>query len=286
MVISSESLPVTEILYLDIDPAKSLKDGNLDARSLWAGILSLSANSGYGFQDQYWGRGLTPELFISTIEEPSKVRLHIVRDTLSEHSAFHSSTSGESFRTLLNQVIMPGTDIKIRHALLQDFVVSNGCRAVQAPVTGSAFYRDSTDAFADYAWPLWTTIVGRTSGVRGVSGGRVLASEGENEGYLVYVGWDNYDSHQKFRKSQLCSERRIVLTEGNSGQVEYYHLAFENAKYETGKYGEGEHWKLARTSRGGNSRAYPLVIPPRHDTLLSLSQIHLITRDLILQYVQ
>jgi hypothetical protein len=234
MTIASESLPVTEILYLEIDPAKDLQDSNLEAGKLWADILALSTESTHGFQDQYWGRGISRELFPDTVEEPSKVRLHIVRGTLDQHTAFQSSANGQKFNSLLKQIINPGTEIKIRHVLLLDFAVSNGCRAVQAPVTGSALYPDSNDSFADYAWPLWTTIVGRTTGVQGVSGGRVLASEGEKGGYLVYVGWDRYESHQKFRKSQLCADRRIILTEGNSGQVEYYHLAFENGKVENG----------------------------------------------------
>ena len=53
MIIASESLPITEILYLEIDPAKDLKDNNSEAGKLWAGILSLSAESGYGSRTYY-----------------------------------------------------------------------------------------------------------------------------------------------------------------------------------------------------------------------------------------
>ena len=226
MTTSSEPLPVTEILYLEVDPTKDLNDSISEAGRLWADILALSTESAHGFRNQYWGRGISPELYLNTVEEPSKVRLHIVRGTFHQHTAFRVSTAGQKFHSLLSQIINPDTEIKIRHALLHDFVVNDGCHAVQAPMTGSALYSDSNDVFANYAWPLWTTIVGRTSGVRGVAGGRVLASEGEKESYLVYVGWDCYESHQKFRKSPLCADRRIILTEGNSGQVEYYHLAF------------------------------------------------------------
>ena len=56
MIIASESLPITEILYLEIDPAKDLKDNNSEAGKLWAGILSLSAESGYGFQGLLYSR--------------------------------------------------------------------------------------------------------------------------------------------------------------------------------------------------------------------------------------
>lgn len=216
MPATSELVPVTEILYLDIEREKDLKIENSEAGKSWARMLEL-ARSSLGFQKLYWGRAL---------EHPDKVRLHIVRQTLSQHQDFQASEGGREFSSLLSRLVRTGTEPVIRHVLLQDTVPQNGI-AHEAPLTGSAIYVNSNEVYSDYAWPLWTHIVRHAQGNRGVAGGRVIGSEDGKEAYLVYVGWETNDHHQAFRKSPACADRRVILTLGNDGQHEYYHIVFE-----------------------------------------------------------
>ena len=213
-----EHIPVTQILYLEVDPSRDLKDANSEAGRDWAEMLKLSKTSP-DFRDQYWGRGH---------ELPQKVRLHIVRNTLDQHHAFRNSESGNSFHALLMKLIQPNTTPVIRHVLLHDTELKDRCRAHEAPITGSALYVNSNNVFHDYVWPLWTHIVRYAPGNRGVAGGRVLDHESGNDAYLVYVGWIANDDHQRFRQSPLCADRRIILKMGNDEQDEYYHIVFEN----------------------------------------------------------
>ena len=217
---STEAIPVTEIWYLEVDPDKDLKDTNSEAARIWYEILELSERQA-GFQEQYWGRGL---------EEPTKVRLHIVRETLEQHEGFRRSESGAKFHFLLQQLIQPGSGPETHHVLLQDFTPGDVCLARHAPVTGTAIYLSSNEVFALYAWPLWTHIVRHAPGNKGVAGGRVLDHPIGEEAYLVYVGWESNAFHQEFRKSPLCCDRRIILTSGNKGQFEYYHIVFEKSQ--------------------------------------------------------
>lgn len=220
MSMNSEHIPVTQILYLDVDPSKDLTDAHSEAGHDWAEMLELSKSSP-DFREQYWGRGH---------ERPEKVRLHIVRDTVDQHDAFRGSESGDRFHALLRKLVQPNTAPVIRHVLLHDTELKDRCRAHEAPITGSALYVNSNAVFHDYVWPLWTHIVRHAPGNQGVAGGRVLDHESGKDAYLVYVGWVTNDDHQRFRQSPLCADRRIVLTMGNDAQDEYYHVVFENGQ--------------------------------------------------------
>ncbi|KAJ9617683.1 hypothetical protein H2204_013558 [Knufia peltigerae] len=213
------SIPVTEILYLDVDPKSDLRDADSDAGRVWREMLELARTSP-GFRDQYWGRGH---------EFPEKVRLHIVRDTLEQHRDFKNSESGQMFFTLAGKLVRDDSaPVVVRHVLLHDTELNDGRRlAREAPITGSALYVNSDDVFHDYVWPLWTHIVRHAPGNQGVAGGRVLDHESGRDAYLVYVGWETNDDHQRFRQSPLCADRRVILKMGNDAQEEYYHVVFE-----------------------------------------------------------
>lgn len=216
---AEQQLSVTEITYLEIDESKDLKDEHSESGHSWHEVLALNADFS-GFIEQYWGRGMEGEF-------PQRVRLHVVRSTLEEHQAFHASAAGERAKAVLWEL----TNVKptIRHALMQDFSASeDGCLARHAPATGSAIYLNSTDVFHSYSWPLWTHIVRHAPGNKGVAGGRIIDHENGQDAYLVYVGWDTNDSHQAFRKSPACADRRVILTLGTDEQTEYYHTIFEN----------------------------------------------------------
>lgn len=219
MSANSENVPVTQILYLEVDPSKDLKDINLEAGQTWSEILKLNEKSP-GFQQQYWGRGH---------ELPEKLRLHIVRATLDQHHAFRSSEDGVRFYALLDKLILSNTKPVVRHVLLQDTELSDRCCAREAPITGSAIYVNSNDVFHDLAWPLWTHIVRYAPGNQGIAGGLVLDHESGNKAYLVYVGWVSDDDHQRFRQSPQCADRRSILKMGNDAQDEYYHVVFEKS---------------------------------------------------------
>ena len=213
-----QQLPVTEITYLEIDASENLKDTESESGRSWKEVLVLNAESS-GFIEQYWGRGMVGEF-------PERVRLHVIRATLEDHHAFHASPAGEKAKKALQELtkVMP----IVRHALMQDFSASeDGCLARRAPVTGSALYLNSTEVFHSYSWPLWTHIVRHAPGNKGVAGGRVIDHENGHDAYLVYVGWDTNDSHQAFRKSSACADRRVILTLGTDQQTEYYHTVFE-----------------------------------------------------------
>ena len=217
---NSDKVPVTELLYLEIDPAKDLKNASSEAGRIWEEILHLSEQH-EGFHELYWGRGL---------EDPAKLRLHIVRDTVDQHDDFRGTEAGKRFDGQLLQLIKQGTSPISRYVLLQDFTPIDTPLARTAPVTGTALYLSANEVFNEYAWPLWTHIVRHAPGNRGVAGGRLLTPVDGQDSYLVYVGWETNEHHQKFRQSPLCSDRRIILTHGNSGQYEYYHIMFEGRR--------------------------------------------------------
>jgi hypothetical protein len=64
---AKDGTPVTQIIYLDVDPSLELDDTSSEAGRTWSTILDEIETSP-GFQRLYWGRRL---------ELPEKVQLHI-----------------------------------------------------------------------------------------------------------------------------------------------------------------------------------------------------------------
>lgn len=62
-----DGTPVTQILYVDVDPAHILEDADTPAGKLWVDLLDLLQDTP-GFRRLYWGQRL---------EEPEKVQVHV-----------------------------------------------------------------------------------------------------------------------------------------------------------------------------------------------------------------
>lgn len=63
----ASTVPITQILYVDIPPSSDLGNISTELGQIWAKLLDSIASSP-GFVRLYWGRRL---------EEPEKVQLHI-----------------------------------------------------------------------------------------------------------------------------------------------------------------------------------------------------------------
>lgn len=204
---------VTEILHLKIDPSKNLSSLTSAVGQSWAKVLKLNEQSA-GFHDQTWSRGY---------EEPESVRLHVTRDTLEQHTAFHESDSGKAFDQLLQTLIEHDSQLKIHHVTLSHITQS----ALTAPLTGTALYLFTTEVFTDLVWPLWTHIVRHVPGCLGITSGKVLDHESGHDAFLVYVGWESLEVHSKYWEDPGLDDKRGILDMGNGGRIEFCHVVFE-----------------------------------------------------------
>jgi len=62
-----DGTPVTQILYIDVNPAHNLEDADTSAGKVWVELLDLIQDAP-GFRRLYWGQRL---------EEPEKVQIHV-----------------------------------------------------------------------------------------------------------------------------------------------------------------------------------------------------------------
>lgn len=205
-------MPVTEIWYAKIDPSEDLTSLTSGAAKTWATLLELAEQSD-GFLKQTWSRGY---------EEPAAVRLHIVRNTLEHHTAFQNSESGKSFNTILQGLIIPGSQLEAHHVVLEDIIGS----ALTAPFTGTALYLSTNEVFTDLVWPLWTHIVRHVPGCMGIMSGKVLDHKSGQEAFLVYVGWKSLELHSAYWEDPGIDDKRGILDMGNGGRTEFYHVVF------------------------------------------------------------
>jgi hypothetical protein len=117
------------------------------------------------------------------------------------------------------------------------------------PVTGSAIYLETDEAWHEGAWPLWTHIVRHVNGCLGIVGGEIIeelsdevSAGGSGSGagksgkdryrrcYLVYVGWESIKAHEDYHHTKHFASRRVVLGLGNKGYREYAHVKFEGER--------------------------------------------------------
>ncbi|KXJ89046.1 hypothetical protein Micbo1qcDRAFT_206629 [Microdochium bolleyi] len=242
-----EDTPVTQILYIDIDPARDLEDESTREGRLWAEMLDLIQDSP-GFERLYWGRRL---------EEPEKVQVHTVRDTLDAHKSFLASSSFQQDLTTtlrrLTTLPLPSTTptttpntttahagpptgelpLNVRHAYLAPLALSSpfGTAPTLGLPVGTAIYTGATDAWYEGAWPLWTHVVRHVDGCVGIGGGRVIEPVGGMEGgYMVYVAWRSVAHHDDYHHTKHFAKHRVILQIGHRGYAEYGHVVFRGVR--------------------------------------------------------
>ncbi|KAJ9652690.1 hypothetical protein H2198_008057 [Neophaeococcomyces mojaviensis] len=227
------SLPqaYTQIVYLKISPDHKLSDNTSSAGQVWSATLDTIEKS-EGYQRLYWGR---------SVEYPQNVQLHIVRASHAEHQS-----SDVSFLDRLHPILKEGSKPVVRHVAPMTTFTSSPTTAFDAPVTGTAIYVRTTEAWHEGSWPCWTHIVRHVAGNSGISGGPIAEALSDNdvlEGgagglesgkgadlrqcYLVYVGWDSIKAHDDYHHTKHFRDHRVVLGIGNSGYREYGHQVFE-----------------------------------------------------------
>ncbi|RVX72574.1 hypothetical protein B0A52_03970 [Exophiala mesophila] len=221
------STPATQIIYLTVDPDKDLKDTTTESGKSWSRALDLLQQH-IGFQTLYWGR---------SPEDRSKVQLHVVRAHLSQHYDFVNSSRYPDFLAALptTPVSTPSSPPLTRHTQLQAFTPSALTRALSpsTPVTGSAIYISTTPTWHEGAWPLWTHVVRYVDGCLGCVGGKVLEKvDGFDNCYIVYVGWESIEKHERYHHTKHFEQRRVILGLGNAGYREYGHIKFEGQRGE------------------------------------------------------
>ncbi|KAH7035867.1 uncharacterized protein B0I36DRAFT_382491 [Microdochium trichocladiopsis] len=245
-----DGTPVTQILYLDVDPARNLEDESTRDGKLWAEMLDLLQDSP-GFKRLYWGRRL---------EEPEKVQIHVVRDTIDAHQTFLSSPSFQ--QDLINKIrrltVLPSPSstsssphpkdndhqhhhrpptsqlpLSIRHVYLHPFTQPSplGSRPTLGLPVGTAIYTGATETWYAGAWPLWTHIVRHVDGCVGIAGGRVAERvAGLGDGFMVFVAWESVAKHDAYHGTGHFAKYGVVLGHGHKGYVEYGHVVFRGAR--------------------------------------------------------
>ncbi|OCT44139.1 hypothetical protein CLCR_00698 [Cladophialophora carrionii] len=218
------SSPVTQIIYLTVNPDRDLTNPRCEAGRRWSEALDLLEGHG-GFRRLYWGR---------SPEDRSKVQLHVVRERLSQHQDFLNSPRFSKFQSILQDVVDSPTSVSVRHAYIKEFTPDCQALGKGAPVTGSAIYVSTDAAWHEGAWPLWTHIVRYVDGCLGCAGGPVLeAVDGHENSYIVYVGWESIEKHEAYHHTKHFEHRRVILGLGNKGYREYGHIKFEGSREPT-----------------------------------------------------
>ena len=161
-----------------------------------------------------------------------------VRDQLSQQQDFLNSPRFSRFQDALQQLINPSTKLFVRHAYLSEFTPNCQALGKGAPFTGSAIYVSTDAAWHQGAWSLWTHIVRHVDGCLGCAGGRVVeAVDGQENSFIVYVGWESIEKHEAYHHTKHFENRRVILALGNKGYREYGHIAFEGSR-------EAAAWRL------------------------------------------
>ncbi|KAK7995229.1 hypothetical protein PG990_014002 [Apiospora arundinis] len=213
------NVPITQVLYIDVPASSDLGNSSAEPGRVWAKLLDNIAGSP-GFVRLYWGRRL---------EEPEKVQLHIVKNTVTQHHNFLSSSEYvDVILPLLKGLIVPGTSVSIRHMALTHQVLANPfSKSLLGYPIGTAVYKSCNAAWHDGAWPLWTHVVRYVSGCLGIAGGQVLEPvDGMTGSYCVYVGWETVKHHDDYHHTDHFKKHSVILRIGHEGWTEYGHVVF------------------------------------------------------------
>jgi hypothetical protein len=153
----------------------------------------------------------------------------------------------KKFLDTAKEIIGPETPRTIRYAQLKSWTPNDSSLACGAPFTGTAIYLNTTDAWDEGAWPLWTHIVRHIDGCLGCTGGPLLEpvetvpgplaelvngskTQRFERAYIVYVGWETVEKHHDYHHTKHFAEHNIVLRCGNEGFAEYGHIVFEGSR--------------------------------------------------------
>ncbi|KAK8029828.1 hypothetical protein PG993_011119 [Apiospora rasikravindrae] len=225
--ISASDTPITQVLYVDIPPSSDLADKSTEPGLKWAKLLNTIACSP-GFVRLYWGRRL---------EEPEKVQLHIVKDTLANHHSFFAlSDYVNETLPVLKSLAVPGSPISIRHmSLAQQALANPFSNSLLGYPIGTAIYKSCNDAWHEGAWPLWTHVVRHIPGCLGIAGGQVHEPvDGMVGSYCVYVGWQTVRHHDDYHHTDHFKKHSVILRIGHEGWTEYGHVVFMGIRESAG----------------------------------------------------
>lgn len=249
----------TQIFYLNVDPDKRLDDRTTQAGRQWASSLDL-VETAPGFQKLYWGRRL---------EEPEQVQLHIGKVPyltwesifiymfiyiLTSNLVWPSSTTATAFRDsplYAQEILALWTDLTghraaddkqqqpllVRHTTLTHQVLEDpfGPSLLGYPI-GTAVYKDTSAAWHEGAWPLWTHVVRHVDGCKGIAGGRVAEPvDGAPHCYVVYVAWASVAHHDAYHHTPHFRKHFVILNIGHRGYAEYGHVVFREIRERKGK---------------------------------------------------
>lgn len=147
---------------------------------------------------------------------------------------------------------LSGSIQTVRHAKLASWGPADQALARGAPFTGTAIYFNTTDAWDEGAWPLWTHVVRHVDGCLGGAGGPLLEPVETVPGPLknavsdqdakklfkrcniVYVGWETTEKHHEYHQTKQFAEHSVILRCGNDGFAEYGHIVFEGSREKVG----------------------------------------------------
>ncbi|KIW25872.1 uncharacterized protein PV07_09008 [Cladophialophora immunda] len=206
----------TQMITFRHKPGINIKDpGSKDGKT-WFEVVSWLKSSPT-VRRLYWGLHL---------ENENKVYLHIVREGLYQHYDFLASPDYAELKQRLQDIIQG--DLIVRHADLIEYTQPCESLGNGAPFTGTAIYK-VTDKAWDYAWNLWSTIVPRVKGCKGVAGGYIVEPvDGHQRCFIALVGWESTEEHHAYHETTHWKNRAAILTEGQKGFCEYGHIVFEN----------------------------------------------------------
>ena len=78
---------------------------------------------------------------------------------------------------------------------------------------------------------LWTIILPTIEGSQGIAGGYIVEPlYGHDRCYVVWVGWDSPEVHERYHGTKHFRKNGTILQHGNEGFREYGHVAFTNSR--------------------------------------------------------
>jgi hypothetical protein len=177
-----------------------------------------------GFQRLYWGKVVDIELL------QGKTQLHIVKDTLEQHFEYLKSAEWKQALGVLAPLLdsTREEDTIIRHGVFGHQSAKPRVLGPECPFAGTAIYMVNDPYGFQGAWQLWSTIIIKTKGCTGVTGGWLVDEKkhGSPFNFLVYVGWETMELHHEHHMTKEYRRQSTILDQCNTGYREYGHVKF------------------------------------------------------------